>query len=161
MSYVFSYDYGCTCMGCPIRMVGSLCGIGWDFYVVLFRKMGFGHQENACFLGVQECFYVIYELGQPVCISRRYVVYVNSLRTLVRRFMSVLIRSACLDKIISNLVKDSYIDLISVCSCMLSTVIVGLSVLFLVAWAYVVFSRRSVFCGATRLSFSCPGVYGI
>jgi hypothetical protein len=63
-----------------------------------------------------------------------------------------------LDKIVSNLVKDSCIILISVCSFVLFAVIVGVSMVFLVAWAYVIFGRPSVFCGAAGLSFSCPGV---
>jgi hypothetical protein len=33
-------------MGSPMRMVGSLCCIGWDIYIVLFPKLGFGHQED-------------------------------------------------------------------------------------------------------------------
>jgi hypothetical protein len=36
--------------------------------------------------------------------------------------------------------------------------IVGVSILFLVAWAYPIVGRPSVFCGATGLSLSCPGV---
>jgi hypothetical protein len=58
-------------------------------------------------------------LDQAVCIPRRYVVYVNHftnlLSTVVGRFISVLLCSACLDKIVSYLVKDSCIILISVC----------------------------------------------
>jgi hypothetical protein len=57
-------------------------------------------------------------------------------------------------------VKDSCIILISVCSCMLFAVIVVL-ILFLVAWAYVIFGRPSVFCGGAGLSFSCPGLFVI
>jgi hypothetical protein len=72
--------------------------------------------------------------------------------------MSVLICSTCLNKIVSKLVKDSRIILISVCSRVLFAVIVGVSILFLVAYAYVIFGRPSVFCGAAGLSFSCPGV---
>jgi hypothetical protein len=71
----------------------------------------------------------------------------------------MLICSACFDKIFSNRVKDSCIILIGVCPCMLFAVIVGVSILFLVAWAYVIFSHPSVFCGAAGLSFSCPGVF--
>jgi hypothetical protein len=48
-------------------------------------------------------------LGEPVCIPPRYVVHVNYFTNLLsaveRRFMSVLIFSACMDKIVSNLVK--------------------------------------------------------
>jgi hypothetical protein len=98
-------------------------------------------------------------LDQPVCITRRYVVYVNyftNLSTVVMRLLSVLICSACLEKIVSNLVKDSCIILISVCSCVMLPVIVGVSILFLVAWAYNIFGRPSVFCGAAGLSLSCP-----
>jgi hypothetical protein len=75
--------------------------------------------------------------------------------------MSVLICSACLDKIVSTIVKDSYIILISACFCVLFVVIFGVSILFLVAWAYVIFGRPSVFCGASGLSFSCPSVFVI
>jgi hypothetical protein len=118
-------------------MVCSVCDIVWDIYIVLFRKMGFGHQEDVCFLGVEKCFYVFYALDQPVCIPRQYVVYVNYftnlLSTLVRGFMSVLICSACLNKIVSNLVKGPCINLISVCSYVLIAVIVGVSIQFLVA----------------------------
>jgi hypothetical protein len=121
MFYVFSCDYDWTCMGSPIRMVGSVCSIVWDIYIVIFRKMGFGQQEDIYFLDVEKYFYFFYALGQPVCIPRRCVVYVNYftnlLSTVVRRFMSVLISSACLDKIVSNLVKDSCIILISVFLC--------------------------------------------
>jgi hypothetical protein len=106
-------------MGCPIRVVGSVCGAGWDIYTVLFRKIGFGHQEDIYFLGFEKYFCFFYALGQPVCIPRRYVVYVNYftnlLNPVVRTFMSVLICSACLEKIVSNLVKDSCIILIHVC----------------------------------------------
>jgi hypothetical protein len=60
-------------------------------------------------------------LGQPVCMPCRYVVCVNHftvlLRTVVSRFMSLLICSACLDKIVSNRVKDSCISLINVFLC--------------------------------------------
>jgi hypothetical protein len=73
----------------------------------------------------------------------------------------VLICSACLDNIVSNRVNDSCIILFGVCSCVLSAVIVGVSIVFLVAWAYVVFGRPSVFCGAAGLSFSYPGVFVI
>jgi hypothetical protein len=62
---------------------------------------------------------------------------------------------------VSNLLKDSCIILISVCSCVLFAVIVGVSIVFLVAWTYVIFGRPSVFCGAAGLPFSCPGVFVI
>jgi hypothetical protein len=52
--------------------------------------------------------------------------------------MSVLICSACLGNIVSKLVKDSCIILISLCSCVLFVVIVGVPIVFLVAWAYVI-----------------------
>jgi hypothetical protein len=45
----------------------------------------------------------------------------------------LLIFSACLDQIVSNLVTDSCIILIRVCSSVLFAMIVGVSVLFLVA----------------------------
>jgi hypothetical protein len=44
----------------------------------------------------------------------------------------MLICSACLDNIVSNLVKNSCIIWISVCSCVLFAVIVGISILLLV-----------------------------
>jgi hypothetical protein len=104
-------------------------------------------------------------LGQPVCLPRYYAVYVNHftnlLSTVVRRFISVLICSACLDSIVSNLVKYSYVILTSVCSCVLFGVIVGVSILFLVAWAYVIFGCPSVVCGAAGFSLSCPTVFVI
>jgi hypothetical protein len=43
-------------MGCPIQMVGSSCDIVWDIYILLFRKVGLGHQEDVYFLGVEEYF---------------------------------------------------------------------------------------------------------
>jgi hypothetical protein len=141
-------------------MVSSACDAVWVIYIALFRKMGFGHQEDVYFLGVEKYFYYYDALEQAVCIPRRYVVYVNHftnlLSTVVRRFMSMLICSACWDKILSNLVKDSFIILITVCSCVLFAVIVGVSIVFLVAWAYVIFGRPSVFFGAAGFSFSCP-----
>jgi hypothetical protein len=73
----------------------------------------------------------------------------------------MLICSDFLDNIVSNLMKDSCIILVSVCSCVPFAVIVGVLILFLVAWAYVIFGRPSVFCGAAGLSFSCPGVFVI
>jgi hypothetical protein len=80
--------------------------------------MGFRHQEDVYFLCVEKYFYIFYELGQSICIPRRFVVYVNYfsnlLTTVVRRFVGVLICSACLDKFISKLVKDCCIILISV-----------------------------------------------
>jgi hypothetical protein len=136
-------------------MVGSVCDTVWDIYVVSFRKMGFGHQEDVYFLGVEKYFYFFYALGQPVCIPRRCVVYVNYftklLSTVVRRFMSVLICSSCLDEIVSKLMKNFCIILISAYSCVLFAVIVGILVLSLVAWAYVIFGRGA------GLLFSCPG----
>jgi hypothetical protein len=84
-------------------VVGSLCDRVWDIYIVLLRKMGFGRQQDVHFLGVEKYFYFLYALGQPICFPRRYVVYVNYLTnllsTVVRRFMSVLICSSCLDEI--------------------------------------------------------------
>jgi hypothetical protein len=43
----------------------------------------------------------------------------------------------------------------------LFAVIVGFSILFLVTWAYVIFGRPSVFCGAAGLSFSYASVFVI
>jgi hypothetical protein len=127
--------------------------------------MGFGHQEDVCFLGAEKYFDFFYALEQAVCIPCRYVVYVNYFTSLlsmvVWRFMSVLICSACLDKIASKVVKDSCIILINACPFVLFAVISGVSILFLVAWAYVIFGRPSVFCGAAGFSFSCPGVFVI
>jgi hypothetical protein len=57
-------------MGSPIRMVSSVCDVVSDIYIVLFRKMGFGHQEDVYFLGVEKYFCFFYALGQPVCIPR-------------------------------------------------------------------------------------------
>lgn len=75
--------------------------------------------------------------------------------------MSLLIFSACLVKIASNLVKDSCVTLISVCSCVLFGVNVGVSIVFLVVCAYVIIGRLSVFCGVEGISFSCLGVFVI
>jgi hypothetical protein len=72
--------------------------------------------------------------------------------------MRVLICSACLDKIVSNLVKDSCIILINGCSCVLIAVIVGVSILFPVAWAYVNFGLLH-FSVVLRGSFSLVPVY--
>jgi hypothetical protein len=73
--------------------------------------MGLGPQENVCFLGVEKYSDFLCVFGQPVCIPRRHVVYVNYftnlLSTVVRTVMSVVICSACLDKIISNCMNDS------------------------------------------------------
>jgi hypothetical protein len=73
----------------------------------------------------------------------------------------VLICPTCLDKIVSDLVKDSCITLINACSCVLFAVIVAVSILFSLVCAYVIFGRPSVFCGAAELAFSCPGVFVI
>jgi hypothetical protein len=105
-------------MDSPIQMVGSVFGIGGNFYIVSFPKMGFGHQANVYFLGAEKYFDFFHALGQPVCIPRRYIVcknyFTSVLSTAVTRFMGVLICSACLDKIVSNRVKDSCISLINV-----------------------------------------------
>jgi hypothetical protein len=60
-------------MESSIQMAGSLCGIGWNVYIVSFRKVGFGHQEDVYFLGIENYFDLFYALGQPACIPRRYV----------------------------------------------------------------------------------------
>jgi hypothetical protein len=84
-------------MGCSIWMAGSVCGIGWNFYIVSFRKMGFGHQDSIYFLGVEKYLDFFYALSQPVCIPCCYIVCVNyftsSSSTELRRFMSVFICS--------------------------------------------------------------------
>jgi hypothetical protein len=83
------------------------CDVVWNIYIVLSRKMGFGHQEDVYFLGVEE--YIFHTFGQPVFIPRRCVLFVNyfpNINTAVKRFMSVLICSHCLNKIISNLVME-------------------------------------------------------
>jgi hypothetical protein len=56
---------------------------------------------------------------------------------------------------------DSCIILISVCSFVLFAVIVGFSTVFLVARAYLIFGRSSVFCGAAGFPFPCPSVFVI
>jgi hypothetical protein len=58
-------------------MVCSVCDVVSDIYIVLFRRMGFGHQEDVYFLGVEKNFYLFSALDQPVYIRRRYVVHVN------------------------------------------------------------------------------------
>jgi hypothetical protein len=55
--------------------------------------------------------------------------------------MSILVYSAFLDKIYSKTVKDCYIVLISVSSCVLFAVILVVSILHVVAWAYVILGR--------------------
>jgi hypothetical protein len=85
-------------MGCPIQTVGSIYSIGWDFYIVSFREIGFGRQEDVYFLGVEKYFNIFYALGQPICNPRRYTVYMNDFTGMVVMiFMSVLIYSACLE----------------------------------------------------------------
>jgi hypothetical protein len=124
--------------------------------------MGFGHEEDVCFLGVDKYVY-FYTLGQPVCIPRCYVVYVDYCAslfcTVVRRIVSVFICTACFDKIDLNRVKNSCINLINVCSGMLFAEIFVVSVQFLLAWTYVIFDLPSVFLGAAGLSFSCLGIF--
>jgi hypothetical protein len=76
--------------------------------------------------------------------------------------MRVLICSACLNKIVLNLVKDSCISLIKGCSCVLFAVIVAVSILSLVAWAYLgVCHFRSPFQFSVVLQgfFSLVSVY--
>jgi hypothetical protein len=75
--------------------------------------------------------------------------------------MRVPIGSACLDKIVSNFVKDFCVILISVCLCVLFNAIVGVSILFLVAWVYVIFCPPSMFCDAAELSFPYSLVFVI
>jgi hypothetical protein len=58
-------------MGSPIRIVGSVCGIVWDIYIFLCRKIGFGQNEDVYFPGVKKYAY-FYALPQRVCIPRRY-----------------------------------------------------------------------------------------
>jgi hypothetical protein len=50
-------------MGCPIQMVGSICVILWDMYVVLFCKMDVEHQDDIYFLGVEKYFYFLHVFG--------------------------------------------------------------------------------------------------
>jgi hypothetical protein len=38
-------------------MVSSVCDIIWDFYILLFLKVGFGHEEDIYFLGIEKYFY--------------------------------------------------------------------------------------------------------
>jgi hypothetical protein len=38
-------------------------------------------------------------------------------------------------------------------------VTLDVSILYLVAWAYVILGRPSVFCGASGFSFSCRGLF--
>jgi hypothetical protein len=100
-------------------MFGSVSDIVWDIYIIMFCEMDFGHPRGCA----EKYDYFFHALGQPVCSPRRHVVYVNYftnlLSAVVRRFMSVLICSACLDKIVSKLVKDSCIISINVCPCVL------------------------------------------
>jgi hypothetical protein len=43
-------------MGCSFRLVGNVFAISWNFYIVSFRKMGFGHQGDVYFLAVEKYF---------------------------------------------------------------------------------------------------------
>jgi hypothetical protein len=91
--FVFSYDYGWTCLGCLIRMVGSVRGIGWDCYK--FRSVEWVSDTRRMSVFWVLKYLYFYLLGQPLCTARRYVVYVkhftNLLSTVVRRFISVLV----------------------------------------------------------------------
>jgi hypothetical protein len=49
--------------------------------------------------------------------------------------------------------------LISVCSCVLFAGIFGVSILFLVVWAYVIFILPSVAWGTAGLSLSCLCIF--
>jgi hypothetical protein len=120
-------------------MLGSICDISWDIYTVSFRKIGFDTKRMSIFWALRNTSTSFMSWVSP------FVFYAAML----------LISSACLDKIVSNLVKDSCIILISVCSCVMFAVIVGVSILFLVAWTYV------IFCGAAGLSLSCLCVFVI
>jgi hypothetical protein len=60
----------------PSGWLVAYVDIVWAIYIVLFRKMGFGHQEDVYFVGVEKYFYFFYALGQPICIPRCYVVCV-------------------------------------------------------------------------------------
>jgi hypothetical protein len=78
------------------------------------------HTTTGCqFLLVEQYSYLFYALAQPACIPRSCVLYenyfTNLLSTVVRRFMRVLNCSACLDKIVSKIVKVPSSILISVC----------------------------------------------
>jgi hypothetical protein len=150
--YVFPNDRGWTCMDSPIQMVGSVFGIGGNFYIVSFPKMGCGHQEDFYFLCAEKYFDFVYALGQPFCIPPCYTecvnYYISLLSTVVRRFMSVLICSVCLDKIVSNRVKNSCIILINVCSCVLFAESFHVSILHLIACEYVIFGPPSDVWGA-------------
>jgi hypothetical protein len=70
----------------------------------------FGDQIDISFLCVEKYLYFLNAYGQPSCIPRRYAVYVNYftdfLSTMVMRFMSILICSACLNKVFLKFVKD-------------------------------------------------------
>jgi hypothetical protein len=50
-------------MGSPIWVVGSVCDTVWDIYIVPFRTMGFGQQEDVYFFGVEK-YYYFYALRQ-------------------------------------------------------------------------------------------------
>jgi hypothetical protein len=71
----------------------------------------------------------------------------------------VLIFSACFDRNVSNRVKDSCITLINVFSYVLVADIFGISILFPVAWAYVISDLLLAFCGTVGFSYSCLGIF--
>lgn len=147
----------------PIQKVGSVSGTGRDFYIVSFRKIEFGHQEDVYFLDVEKYFGIFQLLGQPICIPQCYVIYVNYFTSLlskvVRIFMKAFICSVCLVKIVSNRVKNSSISLINMLSFVLFAEIFVVSILFLIAWAYMISDLPSVYCSAAWLSSSCLGVF--
>jgi hypothetical protein len=146
-------------MASPIRMIDR---IGWNFYIFSFRKIDFGHQEDVYFLAVEKYFHIVYALSQSLlfyaAILYAWINFTSLLSAVVRRFMSVLICSACFDKIVSNRLKNSCISLICVLLCFLLRVLL-FPILILLAWAYVIFGLPSVFLGAEKLSFSCLGIF--
>jgi hypothetical protein len=73
--------------------------------------------------------------------------------------MSMVICSACFDKIVSNRVKDSCINLISVFSSVLFADICDVPMLFLADYAYIISDLPSGFGDAAGFAFSCLGIF--
>jgi hypothetical protein len=46
-------------------MAGRVGDAVWDIYIVSFRKMGFGHQEDVYFLGAEKYFYTFMRWVSP------------------------------------------------------------------------------------------------
>jgi hypothetical protein len=143
-------------------LVACVAEAGILHTLIPYCKIGFRNQEDVYFLGVEKYFDFSYALGQPVCIPRCYFVYVNCLTlcwilwwgySWACPFVQL-----CFGKTVSNLVKGSCINLINMCYCVVFVEIFYISILCLLAWAYIISVLPSDVCGAAGLSISCLGV---